>query len=206
MAPGTDPLRGILPVWRVHRHTGMGGDQIVGALCGENVEARLGDQLRSAHDEEYGPMLAEMAPVAGVRELIGALRDRGHRTVLASSARRAEVAEVEHYLQLLDARSIVTGWTTAEDVRRTKPAPDLVHATRRCAQAEPDEPALMVGDTPSDIRTALAADVRTVAVITGGFSEHELREAGALDAFESVAQLNDSLTRTPLAAGVADPA
>ncbi|MGH2929920.1 MAG: HAD family hydrolase [Solirubrobacteraceae bacterium] len=185
----------IVPIWRIHRHTGMGGDQIVSALCGEEIERELGGRVRAAHDEEYGRMIGEVRTVAGARELILALGDRGHRTVLASSANKAEV---DHYLELLDAREIVAGWTTSADVEATKPAPDLVHAARKRAGASPNEPAVMVGDTPWDVRAALAADVGTLAVITGGFSEQELREAGALDVFESVAQLTDALDRTPL--------
>ena len=32
----------LLPVWRIHRHIGMGGDHLVEALCGEEVEQREG--------------------------------------------------------------------------------------------------------------------------------------------------------------------
>jgi len=28
----------LLPLWRIHRHIGMGGDQLVQALCGDEVE------------------------------------------------------------------------------------------------------------------------------------------------------------------------
>ena len=30
----------LLPVWRIHRHIGMGGDQLVEALCGEGSRRR----------------------------------------------------------------------------------------------------------------------------------------------------------------------
>ncbi|MGH3411766.1 MAG: HAD family hydrolase [Marmoricola sp.] len=188
----------VLPVWRIHRHTGMGGDQIVRALSGEDVERELGDRLRDAHSEEYMRMIDEVRPVAGARELILELRDGGHAVVLASSA---APEELHHYLELLDVREIVTAWTTSDDVKATKPAPDLVHAARARAReaGEPgDADAVMIGDTPWDVRAALAADVRTIAVITGGFSEQELREAGAIDVFESVAHLCEALDRTPL--------
>jgi hypothetical protein len=32
----------VLSLWRIHRHIGMGGDQLIGSLCGEEVEERLG--------------------------------------------------------------------------------------------------------------------------------------------------------------------
>ncbi|MGB9182874.1 MAG: HAD family hydrolase [Solirubrobacteraceae bacterium] len=188
----------ILPVWRIHRHLGMGGDQIVAALCGDDIEDKLGDDIRDAEGDEYARLIGEVRTMDRSRELILALRDHGHRTVLASSA-KAE--EVEHYLGLLDAREIIDGWTTSADVEKTKPAPDLVHAALERVGADGEETAVMVGDTPWDIKAAQKADVPTLAVVTGGFSEQELRDAGAADVFESVAELESQLEDTPFAAG-----
>ena len=114
--------------------------------------------------------------------------------VLASSAKQDEV---DVYLDLLDARDLADAWTTSADVDATKPAPDLVHAARARVGGGGSE-AVMVGDTPWDVRAAAGADVGTLAVMTGGFSEQELREAGALDVFESVAELRERLDDTPL--------
>jgi phosphoglycolate phosphatase-like HAD superfamily hydrolase len=122
------------------------------------------------------------------------LKDRGHAVVLASSAKEDEV---DHYLDLLDARQIADDWTTSADVEATKPAPDLVKAALEKSEGA-DGPALMIGDTPWDVKAALAADVKTLAVVTGGFSPAELREAGAVDVFESVAELGERLDDTAL--------
>ncbi len=185
----------VLPIWRIHRHIGMGGDQMVTALCGEDTERERGEGIREAEGDEYGKLIGEVRTMARARELILALRDNGHQTVLASSA-KAE--EVDHYLQLLDARSIVDSWTTSGDVEETKPAPDLVHAALERVGASDDQTAVMVGDTPWDVKAAQQAGVPTLAVVTGGFSEQELREAGAADVFESVAELEKRLDDTPL--------
>jgi phosphoglycolate phosphatase-like HAD superfamily hydrolase len=106
--------------------------------------------------------------------------------ILASSA-KAE--EVEHYLDLLDARELVQGWTTSADVERTKPHPDLVHAALE--KAEGEGPAVMVGDSTWDVKAAERAGIPTLAVLTGGFSEEELREAGAADVVRSVSALRE---------------
>jgi HAD superfamily hydrolase (TIGR01509 family) len=184
----------VLPVWRIHRHIGMGGDQAVSALTDEQTEARLGDSIRAAEKRLYGELIEEIEPMEGSRELIVALRDRGHRVILASSAKQEEV---ERYLDLLDARELAHGWTTAADVDATKPEPDLVLAALRCAEAAPRD-AVMVGDTPWDVHSARAAGVPTVAVLTGGFAIEELRGSGAVEVFESVAELCAELERTPL--------
>jgi HAD superfamily hydrolase (TIGR01509 family) len=187
----------VVPLWRIHRHIGMGGDQVIPALCGAEVEERLGDDIRDAESELYMELIDEVRPMQGARRLILALRDRGHRVVLASSAKDREV---DRYLDLLDAREIADGWTTSGDVERTKPAPDLVHAALDRV-ADGPEAAVMVGDTPWDVKAAAKAGVETIAVITGGFSEQELREAGAIAVFESVADLCEQLDTTRLSGG-----
>jgi phosphoglycolate phosphatase-like HAD superfamily hydrolase len=63
------------------------------------------------------------------------------------------------------------------------------------------EDGVMVGDTPWDIEAARKAGLETVCVITGGFSEQELRDARAASVFESVEDLRRRLDETPLASG-----
>lgn len=184
-----------LPVWRIHRHVGMGGDQLVEALAGEAVERENGDALRTAHDVLYLASIQTVSVFEGARDLIVDLKQRGQQVVLASSAK---VQEAEHYLNLLDAREIVDAWTTSDDVEQTKPSPDLVGAALGKLGTETG---VMVGDTPWDVEAAGKLDVPTIAVLTGGFSEAELRDAGAIAVFESVQQLREGVEETPLAAG-----
>jgi HAD superfamily hydrolase (TIGR01509 family) len=176
----------LLPVWRIHRHIGMGGDHLVKALCGDAVEEERGDDIRSAEKALYMALIEEVEPLDGARELIGDLKDRGHAVVLASSAKPDEV---DHYLDLLDARELADGWTTSGDVAATKPEPDLVKAAIEKAGAEE---AVMVGDSTWDCEAAGRAGITTVAVLTGGFSEDELRDAGAVAVYHSIVELRDS--------------
>jgi HAD superfamily hydrolase (TIGR01509 family) len=183
----------VLPIWRIHRHMGMGGDQMVEALTDEDTEREHGDDIRSAEGAEYRELIEEVEPTPGARELIEKLKGRGHTVVLASSAKKDEV---EHYLDLLDARELADDWTTSADVEATKPAPDLVQAAlERVGGSD----GTMIGDTPWDVMSAQGAGIETLAVLTGGFSAAELREAGALEVFESVAELCSKLDHTPLA-------
>jgi len=184
----------VLPLWRIHRHIGMGGDQVVEALTDESTEREKGDDIRAAEKTLYFQLIEEVQPMAGARDLIEQLKRRGHTVVLASSAK---ADEVDHYLDLLDARELADGWTTSADVESTKPAPDLVSAALERAGGS-SEDAVMVGDTPWDVEAAGHADVSTVAVRTGGFAVAELEEAGAIAVFESVAELCEKLDQTPL--------
>jgi HAD superfamily hydrolase (TIGR01549 family) len=180
------------PLWRIHRHIGMGGDQLVEAVAGGEVERSLGDRIRAAEKDRYRELIGEVAPFEGARELIVELRDRGHRVVLASSAKEEET---RHYVELLDAAELIEAATSSGDVETTKPAPDLVAVAMQKAG---ELSAVMVGDSNWDVEAAARADVKTIAVLTGGFSEAELRDAGAVDVFESLVELRAQLDATPL--------
>jgi HAD superfamily hydrolase (TIGR01549 family) len=171
-------------MWKVHRHIGMGGDQILDSLIGEEAAAADGDAIREAEAEPYGELIGEVEPLEGARELIETLRQEGNTVILASSAKQEEV---DHYLDLLEARELVDDWTTSADVEATKPEPDLVRAA--LDKAGNDNPSVMVGDSVWDVEAAKRAGVPTLAVLTGGFSEEELREAGAAEVVEAIADL-----------------
>jgi HAD superfamily hydrolase (TIGR01549 family) len=182
-----------LPVWRIHRHIGMGGDQLVAALAGQRVEDRQGDSIRASETALYADLIGEVQPFADARRLMELLDGRGHRLVLASSGKRDEV---DHYLDLLEVRGLIEAWTTSADVEQTKPDPDLVvTAIGKVGGGD----AVMVGDSTFDCQAAARAGVPTLAILTGGFSEQELREAGAASVFESLSELCEHLDETPLA-------
>jgi HAD superfamily hydrolase (TIGR01509 family) len=184
----------VLPLWRVHRHIGMGGDQLVEALCDREVDREHGDDIRQAEKALYLAMIEEVEPLDGAQALIRELKERGHTVVLASSAKQDEV---DHYLDLLGARELADDWTTSADVETTKPEPDLVAVALEKAG---EEQAVVVGDTTWDCEAAGRAGLETIGVLTGGFSERELRDAGAACVFRSVDELRRSLDETPLAA------
>jgi HAD superfamily hydrolase (TIGR01549 family) len=179
-------------MWRAHRHIGMGGDQLVAAVAGHEVEERLGDELRDASREEFRRLRDECEPLEGAKALCVELKRRGHVVVLASSSNSDDL---DHFLDLLQVRDVVDGWTTADDVERTKPHPDVIEAA--LAKAGTREGA-MLGDSRWDVAAAASAGLETVCVITGGWSEQELRDAGAAGVFGSLVALRERLDETPL--------
>jgi HAD superfamily hydrolase (TIGR01549 family) len=176
----------VVPVYRIHRAIGMGGDQLVAALAGDDVEKEKGDAIRDAEKPLYMAMIEEVAPFEGAKELLVELGERGHELILASSAKEDEV---DHYLDLLDARERVAGWTTSADVDETKPEPDLVEAALEKAEGRKAADAVMLGDSVWDVAAAKRAGIPTIAVISGGYAEDELRGAGAVAVFESIEDL-----------------
>jgi HAD superfamily hydrolase (TIGR01549 family) len=179
----------VLPLWRIHRHMGMGGDQLVPALAGDDVERDHGDDIRAAWKAEFDGFLGEVAVVPGAVELLRAVKERGVPVVLASSGKPEHV---ERFLDLLQGREIADAWTTSHDVERTKPAPDLLKAALDKVGAAAG---VTVGDSTWDCVAAGRLGLPAFAVRTGGFSADELREAGAAEVYESLDELRADLDR-----------
>jgi HAD superfamily hydrolase (TIGR01549 family) len=180
-----------LPVWQIHRHIGMGGDQLVPALV-PGIDDDLHDAIEETRSQQYAELIDEVQAFAQAHELIEDLNRLGATVVLASSSPQNEL---DQYLELLDARNLLDAWTTKDDVEATKPEPDLVQAAlEKAATAE----AVMVGDTGWDIDAARRAGLETVCVITGGWSKQELLDAGAAAVYESIEELRQNLGEAPL--------
>jgi HAD superfamily hydrolase (TIGR01549 family) len=174
-------------IWRIHRAIGMGGDQLVAAVAGDDVEKSHGDDLRSAWTEEFGVFLPQIQPFEGARPLLEEVKKRGLKLVLASSG---EPEHVEHYLDLIGGRDLADSWTTSADAEETKPAPDLIQTAMKKMDSDN---AVMIGDSVWDAEAAERAGIGTYAVLTGGFSVEELESAGAKKVYESLQELQDDL-------------
>jgi HAD superfamily hydrolase (TIGR01549 family) len=173
-------------IWEIHRHVGMGGDQLIEALVGEEAAAADGEELDDAHSEAYSKLIGEAEAMKGASELIAELDDAGATVILASSA---EEDEVEHYVELLGAGDRIAGATTSADAEQTKPHPELVQTA--LDKYGSGGPALMLGDSTWDVKAAEAAGVPTLALLTGGFSEAELREAGAAEVAREIETIRE---------------
>ena len=182
----------VLPMWRVHRHIGMGGDQIVGSLCGDEVEADQGDDIRAAERALYLAMIEEVEPLEGARELIVDLKRKDRRVVLASSAKPDEI---EHYLDLLDARELADAWTSSGDVEATKPEPDLVEAGAGARRRRPggDGGRLDVGLRGRQARRHRDARGPDRRLLRAGAAR-----GGSLSGLPSIEELRRRLSDTPL--------
>jgi len=178
-----------VPLWRVHRAVGMGGDQLVPAVAGRQFEDAHGDEARAAWKEEFDPMVPELSAFDGVREFLTALSDAGLTVVLASSGAPEHVAA---YLDLFDGEKLSAHQLTRDDVDHTKPEPDLVGVAVERADGHD---AFVVGDSVWDVHASAAAGHPAYAVRTGGFGEDELRQAGAVGVVGSVVELHADLPR-----------
>jgi HAD superfamily hydrolase (TIGR01509 family) len=190
-----------VPYERVRAHIGMGGDKLLPALLGDEVEAREGDAIRKRQGQELGTVLEDPKQpkrvFPEVVELLSALRERGLRTALATSAERNKLDDLERAFGI-DLGRRVDEVVTASQVSESKPAPDVVCAALEVLSVGADA-AVMVGDTPYDAKACRAAGVDFIGVRSGGWTDAELRAAGArityADTGELCAHLDEALQR-----------
>lgn len=183
----------VVPMWRIHRAVGIGGDKIVAELAGDDAEAGHGDEVREHEAEAFESMKDDIVAIAGATEFVRELKERGHTVVLASSG---SADDIEGFVDLLEIGEVVDGWTTSDDVESSKPDPDLLHVALE--KAGSPTVAVMVGDTPWDVMAAERAGLPAICVLSGGFAETELRVAGAAGVYESVDELRRNLAGEPL--------
>jgi len=176
-----------IPMWRIHREIGKGGDRLVPDLAGEEVERASGDELRELQHDLYAELLPEVQPLEGAHELLAAFKDDGWRIALASSGRPDEI---ERYLDLLDANGLPDAVVSSSDVETSKPAPDVLQLARDRAAPDLDpDAALMIGDATWDCEAARNAGMTPIGILSGGFSRAELEQAGAVAVFQTLPQL-----------------
>ncbi len=162
-----------IPLWRIHRAVGMGGDKLVAHVAGDTIEERHGDELRDRWREEYAAIRSEVCPLPGAAELIASLRKAGFQVALASSGDPEFSREA---VTMLDVADDIAVLTTSEDVDDSKPEPDLLQVT--LDRLDDVTAAVMVGDTPYDVESAERAGMRCLALRSGGYGEAELRRRG----------------------------
>ena len=163
-----------IPFWRIHRTIGMGGDKLVAHVAGEDVESEHGDALRDVWREEYVKIKPEVRALPGATDLVKKLASGGFQVALASSG---DPEFADETLDDLDIRDDIAALKTSQDADGSKPQPDLIEVTLEDLDVRH---AVLVGDTPYDVQSAEGAGVRCIAVRSGGYSESELVEAGAV--------------------------
>jgi beta-phosphoglucomutase-like phosphatase (HAD superfamily) len=181
---------------QVHAQIGKGGDQLLPVFMSAADLERRGKALEAYRQEIFKrDELPTIRPLPRVGDLFVRLRRAGRRIVLASSAHGWEI---EHHLRLLNVEQLVDGFTTRDDVERSKPYPDIFASALEVAGVPADR-AVAVGDSPWDAVAATGAGVRTLGVRSGGFSDADLRAAGCLAIYDDPAALLIDYPRSLLA-------
>lgn len=184
-----------IPFDRVRPLIGMGGDRVLPALvAGLSEDAQPGASIAAARKRIFKEReLASVAPTPGARELLAAVRERGARVVVATSAKRDEL---DGLLERGDLGALVDVASTGDDAHESKPAPDIVGAALTKAGVAPQD-AVMVGDTCYDVEAAHRAGVVCIALLCGGNDPASLRDADGV--YADPAEVSGALDRRPFA-------
>ncbi len=163
-----------IPEERIRFQVGKGGDNLIPALLPDLGEAEREEIEAYRADLYKKDYLPRVKPFPGVRPLFERLRADGVAIVLASSSGRDEV---DHNLDLIGCRDLVSAATSRDDVERSKPCPDIFEAALGKAGV-PHAQALVVGDTPWDVKAAARTGLAAIGFRSGGFDDEDLIEAG----------------------------
>jgi HAD superfamily hydrolase (TIGR01509 family) len=176
---------------------GKGGDQILHGLLPPEVIEKRGDTIKDFRSDLFKREYLHRAHAfPGVRELFERVRAAGQKAVLASSG---NADEVETYKRIAGIADLIDSATSSDDAERSKPFPDIFEAAlAKLAPLMPDE-AVVIGDTPYDAEAARKARMKSIGVLSGGFTEQALRDAGCIAVYRDVEDLLHRYDNSPLA-------
>ncbi len=176
-----------VPAARIHRAIGMGGDRLVAAVAGDEVEQQYGDRVRERWEKEYDGLIGETRLLDGAADLLAAVGEAGLQVVLASSS---IPKHAERPLRLLHADEHSDAWTTSEDAEQSKPAPELLD---KALDKVGGGRAVMIGDAVWDVEAAQRRGIPTIGLLSGGYGRGELLDAGAVAVYDDPRDLLEHL-------------
>ena len=183
------------PFEKIRSQIGKGGDQLMPVFLSEKEIGAFGNELEARRGVICASAISKIAGFPRVRELLERLRQDGIEIVLASSAKKDELG---FYKRVAAIEDLVDKETSADDVEKSKPHPDIFEAALTLLQGIDRSEVIVIGDTPYDAEAAGKAGLRMVGVLCGGFAEDDLRKAGAIAIYADPAALLDKLDTTPL--------
>ena len=175
---------------------GKGGDKLIPLFLSDAEQADHGEAMESYRTELFrGEYMGLVRPFTAVPELMRRARKAGLKVAVASSAKQEEL---DHYLEVAGIADLVDATTCSDDVSGSKPDPDIfMAALDKLGVAAGD--AVAIGDTPYDAIAAVKAGMTVIGVLSGGFREEDLREAGCGTVYPGVAALFTCFENSPLA-------
>lgn len=187
----------------VRRQIGKGGDELIPVFVPWWKRDAVKEPLKRYREWIFrADFLPKVKALPGVREFAEELKKRGIRFALASSAKKNDLEDYKHIMQVDD---LLDQATSADDVDRAKPHPDVFSATLKKLGLKPTE-CIALGDTPYDAESAGKAGLRTIGVETGGWTHDELMDAGCVEVYTSVAELLQRIGDSAIIRGGLRPA
>jgi len=189
-----------IPFQDIRGQIGKGGDQLIPVFFSKEELDKFGKKIGKTRDEIFQKKyLLQTKPFPKVRELFERIDHDGKRIALASSAKEDEL---DHFKNILSIADLSDAETTAEDAEKSKPDPDIFLTAMKKLGDPPPEEVVVIGDTPYDAIGARKAKLKIIGVLSGGFSEDQLRKEGCIEIYRDPADLLARYDESALAKGV----
>jgi HAD superfamily hydrolase (TIGR01509 family) len=163
----------------VRRLIGVGGDKLLQTLARIDEASDKGRSITQLKKHIFAGLLPTLRPTPGARPLLSYLREQHVNLVIATSADEREVTAL---LAQAGIEDLIPRRATKDDVKESKPDPDVVHAAMARSNARVEHTGL-IGDTPYDIEAARRAGIPAIAVRCGGYWTDRSLE-GAAEVFD----------------------
>ncbi len=182
----------------VRSQIGKGGDQLMPVFLDKDTLEKQGAALEKHRSEIFkNKYLGQVEGFPAVRDLFQRIAKDKLQIALASSAKQDEL---QIYKRIAGIDDLVHTDTTSDDAEKSKPHPDIFEAAlQRLAGVEPRD-VIVVGDSPYDAEAAGKAGIKTIGLLSGGFAEQDLRQAGCIAIYRDPADLLANYDTSPLAA------
>jgi HAD superfamily hydrolase (TIGR01509 family) len=163
---------------------GMGGDRVLPKLTGLEEDSDEGRRMTERRGEIFrSRYLPQLCAFDNARALLERMHADGRKLVVATSASEKDLKALLARAGLAD---LIDEATNSDEADSSKPAPDIIDAALEKAGV-PAHEAVMIGDTPYDVKAAQRAGVRVIGLTCGGWTEAEL--PGAAEVYADPADL-----------------
>ena len=162
----------------IRRQIGKGSDQLLPVFLSKEELDQFGEDLDEYRSEIFKKdYMPRVQAFPRVRELFQRIKKDGKQIVLASSAK---ADELDVYKKIARIDDLIESETSSDDADRSKPYPDIFQAALARLNGVTPENAIVIGDTPYDAQAASKANLKTIGLLCGGWTEEELRRAGCV--------------------------
>ena len=155
---------------------------------GRGLSEEEAERLQKRHGEVYQSLMPDRPALPGALALLRHLRNAKIKHGIATSGKRQDAQPSLDALELPPDMVIVD----RSEVERAKPEPDLFLACQERLGVSPAE-CYVVGDAVWDLLAARRAGMLGIGVMSGGYGEQELSQAGAYRVYRDPAELLESI-------------
>ncbi len=180
----------------IRSQIGKGADQLLPVYFSKQELEQFGEAMEIYRSELFKKeYLAKVKGFPKVRELFERIKQDKKQIALASSAKKDEL---KRYKEITRIDDLIETETSSDDVERSKPCPDVFEAAlKQLGNVTPDK-VIVVGDTPYDAAAAAKANVSAIGLLSGGWTQPQLRRAGCIAIYRDPADLLARYDESPV--------